>query len=64
MATEYVPALPEGYVYVLKKEGNRLLGWSQPLPRPSLVLDEETMTWRELDLTPAPVHPALDSSTC
>lgn len=62
MATEYVPALPEGYVYALKKKGNKLLGWSQPLPRPTLVLDEETMTWRELDLTPAPVHPALDSS--
>lgn len=63
MATEYVPALPEGYVYALKKKGNRLLGWSQLLPRPTLVLDEETMTWRELDHTPAPVHPALASST-
>lgn len=54
MATEYVPALPEGYVYSLAKARNLLTGWGQGLP--TLVLDEKTMTWRRID-SPATAEP-------
>ena len=54
MVTEYVPALPEGYTYGLAKASNRLTGWGQGLP--TLVLDEETMTWRRID-SPATAEP-------
>jgi hypothetical protein len=63
MATEsFLPPLPEGYVFSLAKQQNLLCGFHPN--QPMLYLDEDLMTWQELDRRSGDVHPAQSSSTC
>lgn len=47
MATKFIPAPPPGYDLALAKKRNLLVAVHKT--EPPLYLDEEHMTWRELD---------------
>lgn len=62
MSESFFPQAPDGYV-MFYSECRDLICATHP-EGPLMCLDEDTLTWRELDEQEDPEHHAQDPSTC